>query len=159
MSKRRCKGETDEGDCRANPLKDSDFCLAHSDGNTRDLMRFGGAQPGAGRPKNPRAVDILRERLEGDADRILDALWNALDADTATVVLAGEEREVELVPDHRTRIAAAREILDRAYGKPKQATEVSGPDGGPVAVVDMSDEQTRALVGDLLRRRPASSGE
>jgi hypothetical protein len=32
----------------------------------------------------------------------------------------------------QARIAAAKEILDRAYGKAKQAIEATGPDGGPV---------------------------
>lgn len=32
------------------------------------------------------------------------------------------------------RIAAAREILDRAHGKPAQSLEHTGQDGGPVLV-------------------------
>ena len=32
------------------------------------------------------------------------------------------------------KIAAAKELLDRGYGKPTQAMEHSGPDGGPVVV-------------------------
>ena len=32
------------------------------------------------------------------------------------------------------RIAAARELLDRGYGKPTQVMKHSGPDGGPVMV-------------------------
>lgn len=31
-----------------------------------------------------------------------------------------------------TRLAAAKEILDRGFGKAKQVTEVSGPDGGDI---------------------------
>jgi hypothetical protein len=34
--------------------------------------------------------------------------------------------------DAKISMAAAKEILDRAYGKPAQAVEVSGKDGGPV---------------------------
>jgi hypothetical protein len=30
------------------------------------------------------------------------------------------------------RIAAAKELLDRAYGKSTMPVEVSGPDGGPI---------------------------
>ena len=32
-------------------------------------------------------------------------------------------------------VAAAREILDRAWGKPAQAVAVTGADGAPFAVV------------------------
>lgn len=32
------------------------------------------------------------------------------------------------------RVAAIKELLDRAYGKPKQSTEVTGLDQGPVAI-------------------------
>jgi hypothetical protein len=157
MARRRCKGETEDGDCRANPLKDSDYCLAHSDATTRESVGFIAANGKAGRPKNPRAVDVLRERLEERVDAVLDVLWDGLEADLVTVSGSGEDAERNIEPDHRIRITAAREILDRAYGRPRQTTEVSGPDGGPLTVVDLSDEQTRALVGDLLRRRPATS--
>jgi hypothetical protein len=33
---------------------------------------------------------------------------------------------------HQARIAAAKELLDRGYGKATQAVEMSGPHGGPV---------------------------
>ena len=39
------------------------------------------------------------------------------------------------------RISAANSLLDRLYGKPSQAVEVSGPDGGPV--------ELRALVAHM----------
>lgn len=46
------------------------------------------------------------------------------------------------------RVAAANAILDRAHGKPKQAMEHSGPNGGPIRHVDLgnlSDEQLDTL--------------
>lgn len=49
------------------------------------------------------------------------------------------------------RVAAAKELIDRAYGKSAQAVELSGPDGAPIrseAVLDLSNltlEQKRAL--------------
>jgi len=34
----------------------------------------------------------------------------------------------------QARIAAAKELLDRGFGRPMQAVEVSGPDGGAIEV-------------------------
>ena len=44
----------------------------------------------------------------------------------ATIMLTSE--------NDTAKIAAAKELLDRGYGKPTQALEHSGPDGGPVVV-------------------------
>lgn len=35
----------------------------------------------------------------------------------------------------QARIAAAKELLDRGYGKSTQAVEMSGPEGAPLGVV------------------------
>lgn len=37
--------------------------------------------------------------------------------------------------DEKVALAAAREILDRGYGKPAQAMELSGQGGAPLAAV------------------------
>lgn len=39
----------------------------------------------------------------------------------------------------QSRITAAKEILDRAYGKSVSPIEISGRDGGPVETKDVSD--------------------
>jgi hypothetical protein len=69
---------------------------------------------------------------------VCDALWAALHAERALVVGNGPTAHLELVPDHPTRIAAARELLDRAYGRTRQASEVV------VITEEMIDE---AIVG------------
>jgi hypothetical protein len=56
-----------------------------------------------------------------------------LTADRGVVVGQGETASVEFVPDHDARIKAARELLDRAYGKARLALELTGEDGAPVA--------------------------
>jgi len=48
------------------------------------------------------------------------------------------------------RVAAAAHILDRAYGKPKQSTELTGADGGPIAV--LTETERAARVASLLER-------
>src|SRR4051794_37110950 len=109
---RRCTATTQKGEpCKAAPLKDSDVCLARSDEETRISMQFVGGGPGSGRPKQPRAVDVLKERIEAEVDKVLDPLWDALEADSGYVVGNGPTAELQMVADHRTRIAAARELL------------------------------------------------
>lgn len=144
----KCTSTTKKGaPCKAAPITGTDKCLAHADEKVRETIGFGGSQPGAGRPKNPRAVDVLRERIERDIDKVLDPLWDALDATNGVVVGNGASAEVEILPDYRTRIAAARELLDRGYGRPKQQTELTGADGGPV-VVTFDQLAARALSGE-----------
>ena len=60
------------------------------------------------------------------------------------------------------RLRAVSIVLDRAYGKPVQATEISGPDGGPImheaaTVGAMSDEELRRYV-EQARARARSAG-
>jgi hypothetical protein len=58
--------------------------------------------------------------------------------------------------DLAAQMAAAEKLQDRVYGRPTQATEISGPDGGPVEVVDTSDPETVKALHALLGRRPAT---
>ena len=44
----------------------------------------------------------------------------------------------------------AREIADRLEGRARQPVEVSGPQGGPLDVQFMTDEQLDARISDLL---------
>ena len=46
------------------------------------------------------------------------------------------EKLLELMrgDDRRTALAAAQALLDRGFGKPSQAVEMSGPDGEPLVV-------------------------
>ena len=52
----------------------------------------------------------------------------------------------------QVRIAACREILDRAYGKSRQAIEHTGADAGPIKVAKLEDkEKMRRLAFFLLQ--------
>jgi hypothetical protein len=140
MSKRACSHKTKKGQpCKATPLSDVDYCISHAPEDVRDSTGFGGSQPGSGRPPTPRAVDVLLERIEAGIDQVLNPLWDALAAEQGVVVGNGAHAEIEMVPDHKTRIAASRELLDRGYGRPKQSTEISGPDGGAITLVPPAD--------------------
>ncbi len=136
--KRRCKGQTTAGKrCRAWPLKGTERCAAHP--VSPDSARFGSPEQAAaagklgGRPRLPRPHEVLREKIEGDIERWLAPLDDALQAQRAVVVGSGEHAELEWVPDHKIRLQAVREAHDRVYGKPAQALELTGPAGGPIA--------------------------
>lgn len=153
MSDRACQATTRTGDpCKAHPLADGDFCLAHSDPDTRASVGFT-ADAGhlGGRPRNPRAVDVLREKIEQDIDSWLQVLVDAREAESGIVVGNGASASLETLPDHSTRIKAFLAAFDRAYGRPRQALEHTGEDGGPIQVTafDLSrlePEEKRALL-------------
>lgn len=146
MAKRRCKAKTKAGKrCKAAPLKGSDVCLAHSDEKTRVATSF---QRGGGRPRKPRVVDVVRERIEAEMDEWYAVLIDARQATRAIVVGQGEYATIEHVPDHPTRLRAFAAAMDRAYGKPKQTAEISGADGGPVVLE--ADAEGVKLAHELL---------
>lgn len=134
--KARCTATTKAGTpCKAPPLDGTKLCMSHSPAETRESLGFVADNGKGGRKPNPRAVDVLRERLEERIDEVLNPLFDALAA------------EVDYGPDHRTRITAVRELLDRVYGKPKQVSEITGADGGPVQIrapLDADERSARA---------------
>lgn len=140
----RCRATTKAGAaCRARPQHDKPYCLAH-DQKARESTGFGGAQPGAGRPPAPRAVDLIRERIEQDLDRWLKPLEDALEAERAVVVGTGENAHIEFSADHATRLRAVGEALDRAYGRPKQTQEMEITRPESLVVPELpSDEEWR----------------
>lgn len=53
--------------------------------------------------------------------------------------------------DAKLRINARQEIADRLDGKPKQQTEISGADGGPIMVADatkLTDDELAAIAAN-----------
>jgi hypothetical protein len=157
---RRCSAKNKAGDpCRATPLKGREWCSAH-DPDLPESARFkGGAKKGAGRPRNPRATDVLRDQLERLHAPALQALEDALTATRGYVVGSGDSAELELIPDHALRLTAARDVLDRINGKARQAIEHTGPDGGPVQIDAPPDATDRALrASQLLAKAGALNG-
>lgn len=141
-AKPRCTGVNRKGEpCKAHPLHGRDVCLSHADATTRESVGFVAANGFAGRIAAPRAIDVLRDRIERDIDKWLRPLEDAL---TAERFAGFDDGQAIYVEDHSVRMAAAREGLDRAYGKPKQATEISGPDGGPIPVTPVAVPDTES---------------
>ena len=83
-----------------------------------------------GRPKIP---PELREAAKAAAP---EALQTAIDL----------MRDARVEPADRLR--AATIVLDRAYGKPVQSTEISGPQGGAIQheLAGLSDEELERIV-------------
>ena len=134
-----CKATTKAGKpCKAPPLKDSTFCLAH-DEKAREKARFSGRQEKAGRKPKPRLIDVLRAEVEERMDEITAPFWEGLHSD-----------------DMDTRQKSAKELLDRAYGKPTQATEISGPQGDPIELVKLpTDKDWNSAVAKVLKQSGA----
>ncbi len=114
-------------------------------------MQFVGGQPGSGRPRQPRVIEVMRERIEQDIDRILRPYFDALEEAVLHATFEGSVI-VSDVPDLGARIAAAEKLLDRVYGKPRQAMEHSGPDRGGVPI-ELSAEGSKAVHEFLARVR------
>lgn len=151
--KRTCSGKTKRGTrCKSTAVLENGKCMAHQSKEVQESRGFGGSQPGAGSPRRPRATEVLRERVEEQIDAVLKPLFDGLGADKAIVVSGGvkEPGWVEYVPDMPTRLRAAADVLDRVYGKPKQTTEIAGPDGGPVRVEVPHTAERAASVARIL---------
>jgi hypothetical protein len=93
----------------------------------------------------PRVSEVLRERVEDEADAVLAVYFDALGAEKAVTVGYGEDAVTELVPDYYLRLRAADALLDRAYGKPRQVQEITGEHGGPVRLSEeaVADPEVR----------------
>lgn len=94
----------------------------------------GGARPGAGRPKGSKDKvarkkrEALGEMARAYTDQAIEALLD--------VAKNGQDGP---------RVSAATALLDRGWGRPVQAMEHSGPDGGPVETVDWNKVDTDTM--------------
>ena len=68
------------------------------------------------------------------------------------------ERAIQLIGDNDPNVAlkAINTVLDRAWGKPVQATEHSGPDGEPIEVANVSDLEIGRRLAFLLTKAERS---
>ena len=149
-TKASCTSTTRAGRrCRAAPLKGRETCLAHADEITRGKTRFGGRQPGSGRPRKLQAPDAMRALLDECAEVVLRPFFRTLGYDVqvradgtlglvelqhggAKLFGRTHDGRVVLSPydDLKAMIAAAEKLLDRVYGRPKVQAEPYSPTGG-----------------------------
>lgn len=161
MAAKQCQGVTKKGNaCKSSGVLDNGYCIAHQPSEVRESLGFGGPQEGSGRPRKPNAAEFLREWWEEHEGELLGVLAKALTAEKAIVVATKDHAEIEFVPDYDLQLKAFKEALDRVYGRPRQATEISGPAGGPIRIdgdVDLSrllPEQLETLRGLLADAAP-----
>jgi hypothetical protein len=110
------------------------------------MAQRGGKRPGAGR--KPGKVGAAKLALaEMAKEHAEDALQTLVD-----IAKFGEGESA--------RVSAAIAILDRAYGKPPQAIQHSGPDGGPIpTVIDVASLSSGTMEELLAARRIAMTDE
>jgi len=97
----------------------------------------GGKRPGAGRPKGAKARATIEQK--GTLEELARAHTATALMTLVTISTSGESEAA--------RVSAANALLDRGYGKPRQAVEHSGADGGPIEhrVSSMSDEDLERI--------------
>lgn len=146
----QCSATTKKGTrCKSPARQGEGTCLSHAPEEARESVGFGGSQPGAGRPRAPRVIDVLREKIEADIEGWLQPLVDGRTADRGVVVGDGEAARVEFVPDHRTRMKATAEALDRAFGKPSQVHDIRVTEEEPEV-----DREIRELLQEMDARDP-----
>lgn len=106
--------------------------------------------------------DIARIEGETNAEYVLRA-EKLLDgkrlADLDKAALAALEEVLSATEAPAAVVAAAREILQRTRGKPVERIEMSGPNGGPIATVAVSDEQLARFVKRHAQKNEANREE
>lgn len=86
------------------------------------MAQRGGKRPGAGRPKGS------KDRATREQGATIAEMARA-HTSTALMTLVKIARDGE---SEAARVSAANAILDRGFGKPPQALEHTGKDGGPI---------------------------
>lgn len=168
--RRRCKGKTKAGKrCKAAPLKDGDFCLAHSDELTRAATGFGGPENGAkggAAGRIPRIREQMQRQVEEHLHRLIRPYLLALGIDvddegnfigySEGAVVVGKDKEggvwTSQVLDLGAQISAAEAITNRLEGRPVNTTELTGAGGGPIEMEgDLADPKVKEALFDVAR--------
>jgi hypothetical protein len=100
-------------------------------------MAKGGKRPGAGRPAG------VPNKITADIKALAQVHAETAITELATILTTSE--------NDQARIAAAKELLDRGFGKATQHAEVTGKDGAPLvpnkSAKEMTDDELAAYIG------------
>lgn len=124
-------------------------------------VKAGIASGVARRAKRDKARQLAEDALEGAIAKAMQRYVEGLDAGRYEQA-EDEDGEPIIVTDHDTRIKAADRVADRYLGKPAQAVELSGPDGGPITVeheVDAAGVVTGLAALGLVTQGPGEGDE
>jgi hypothetical protein len=120
---------------RSFALSDSDFCYFHGGADPVEVGKKGG------RPKNPTVAEARALTLESLVPRALVVLQESL-----------ESTELKF------RFQAARDVLDRSWGRPAQTTRISTEVPADKPWEELTPEEEQAVLAQL-ERKLAGLGE
>jgi hypothetical protein len=162
----RCTATTKAGNrCLKLPHPGLEVCIAHAPREVQKSAGFGGPQPNAGRPRLEKPLEVARRLVEENVEQLLRPHFAALgcrlerneagelavipDPDLRPKVTASYQGIVtqSTIEDLQAQLEAAERLFDRVYGKPKQATEITGANGGPVSFADLANLATESDTG------------
>lgn len=162
------KGEVCGRDC----WQDSDKCWGHQAKEVKASKGFGGPQPNSGRPKLITPMDAARQLVAEKIDALIRPHFKALGYDIEVTydregpslklvelergaTIFGESKDGDVIAseyeDLAAQIAAAEKLMDRLWGRPKQAVEMSGGmrvegvDTAPITNADREREVKQIL--------------
>lgn len=166
----RCGKPTKKGTpCQNPPVKGKKHCIGHLSKKDKQALGFGGPQEGSGRPRLPRPTEVMRRLVEEHVEVVLAPHFRTLGYDVERdeksselrivksenggAKIFGESKEGDInmtgYDDLGAHIVAAEKLLDRVYGRPKQATELTGAEGGPVEIAPVTREKAKQVSGIL----------
>lgn len=102
----------------------------------------GGYRPGAGRKPGSKDRATIEQK----------ATLEELARSHTTTALDVLVQVAQASESDSARVSAANAILDRGYGKPKQAMEHTGKDGGPMETVDLTPTEIGRRIAFTLAR-------
>lgn len=164
--KKVCRGETKKGGpCGAYPMANG-FCISHQSLERREKLGHGNVNGHQAKKRDPLTAPLMMRRiLEANAMAVLYPYLRAMGLKAMRHKPTGE---IVIVPTPETRaklygiskdgevkmsqyedlaamMAVAEKMMDRVYGRPKQAISLAGePDSAPVQV-SVSGSTERAL--------------
>ena len=169
MASKGCTATTRNGtNCTAPPLKGTDRCLAHSPAKVRESVGFVPDNGKAGRKRLPRPAEVAQRLVEENVLALQRPYWRTLGYDVRIgengpmlveledggAKLYGTSKDGDVcvsdAEDLGAMIAAAERLQDRIYGRPKQQTELTGADGGPVMIEEPPDAEAKSARAALL---------
>jgi hypothetical protein len=117
---KRCFATKRSGEpCNAIGVLDSGYCFHHDP--DRRAEAHAARVKGGEATRKPKATETLREMVEADIEAWLKPY-----------VVARESGDPALA------MKASDTVLDRVYGRAKQSSEISGPDGGPLTIEELA---------------------